>query len=348
MKMENNKLVILCGAGFPLMWGAPKSDELAISIKKIIRRKLVNNTSLCRKLLNNDSFETIIAAIESLIYYSISSFNKNYMTSFFKCQEDIDSGILWELYEECINTIIQRIEEYENRVLQDNNIKESIRSLWTVLNTTFKSVKYNTTNYDEILPRVLNWDCENMDLATYANMQNTFSNLHGSIHLCKKYNGWCYEIIHTEKTCRQNNAFLIEGGNPNELMIFFPIITGQNKVQRVMDMYFNRNIITFSNDLSDCNVLLIIGYSFSDPHINMLIKEFVSLEKTRVVVIDKMEEVSNSNLFDRLIRLIPIQTKYKADTSTDDWFSYNNSSVKIYKRGCDKLFSDMDFINNLL
>ncbi|MDD6111370.1 MAG: transcription termination/antitermination NusG family protein [Prevotellaceae bacterium] len=30
-----------------------------------------------------------------------------------------------------------------------------------------------------------------------------------------------------------------------------------------------------------------------------------------------------------------------------DWFSYNNSTVKVYKRGCENLFNHTTFINNL-
>ena len=41
---------------------------------------------------------------------------------------------------------------------------------------------------------------------------------------------------------------------------------------------------------NECAVLIIIGYSFSDPHINMLIKEYTSFDKTKVLVIDSIED----------------------------------------------------------
>ena len=344
--MRKRKLVLLCGAGFPIMWGSPTSAFLTETIKNIVREGLSDNRSLCNKLINNDSFEAILAAIESLLYYSIDNFNSNYFASFFKCTEEINTDFLWDIYQKSINAIIREVEKYENRVLQDTDTKLSIVSLWNALSMKFESINYYTTNYDEILPYAINSknSCLN---ATKPNNIEPFSNLHGSIHLCKELNGQSYDIKHKDVTCYLNNALLIDGGNPNELIIFSPIITGKNKTQRLMDKHFNRSFVALANDLSQCAVLIIIGYSFSDPHINMFIKEYTSFDKTKVIVIDKLSNVCGSSLFNNLIRLFPIQSQYTPDNSSDDWFSYNNSTVIIYKRGCEKLFHCRTFINNL-
>lgn len=344
--MRKRKLVLLCGAGFPIMWGSPTSEFLTETIKNIVREELSDNRSLCNKLINNDSFETILAAIESLLYYSIDNVNSNYLASFFKCTEEIDTDSLWAIYQKCINAIIQEVEEYENRVLQDTDAQKSIISLWNVLSKKFESVNYYTTNYDEILPYVINSKNSYLD-ATKPNNKEQFSNLHGSIHLCKQWNGQTYDIAHKDGACTLNNALSNDGGNPNELILFSPIITGRNKTQRLMDKHFNRSIVSFANDLSECAVLIIIGYSFSDPHINMLIKEYTTFDKTKVLVIDKLSNVCKSSLFDNLIRLFPIQSQYTPDNSSDDWFSYNNSTVIVYKRGCESLFHRITVTNNL-
>ena len=265
------------------MWGSPTSDFLTETIKKYIREGLRNNSTLCNKLINNDSFESILAAIESLIYYSIDDFNSSYLASFFKCTEEIDTVSLWEIYHKCINAIIHEVQQYENRVLQDKTARKSIVSLWDVLNKKFENISYYTTNYDEILPYVINSEYSCLETTQSYNIEQ-FSNLHGSIHLCKKWNGQTYDVIHTDCACIFSNALPIDGGNPNELMIFSPIITGRNKTQRLMDKHFNRSIVSFANDLSECAVLIIIGYSFSDPHINMLIKEYTSFDKTLVLL----------------------------------------------------------------
>ena len=149
--MKNGKLVLLCGAGFPIMWGSPKSAFLTKTIKNIVQEELRDNISLSDKLINNDSFETILAAIESLLYYRIDNFNYSYLASFFKCTKEIDIDSLWEIYKNCINAIIHEVEKYENRVLQDKNKRMSIVSFWNVLSKKFESINYYTTNYDEIL-----------------------------------------------------------------------------------------------------------------------------------------------------------------------------------------------------
>ena len=51
--MKRNKLDILYETGFPLIWYAPKSDDLTTYIK-IIREKQVNNMTLCQRLVNKN------------------------------------------------------------------------------------------------------------------------------------------------------------------------------------------------------------------------------------------------------------------------------------------------------
>lgn len=117
-----------------------------------------------------------------------------------------------------------------------------------------------------------------------------------------------------------------------------------------MDEYFNRGVVSFANDLRECTALLIVGYSFSDPHINMLIKEFTEFGKTKVIVIDYLKDKSayDSNLFERIIRIIPLKSKYKKDGPCDEWLTCNNSYVNMYKGGSEKLFSDPKVIDKIL
>lgn len=348
--MNNTKLVMLCGAGFPLMWGAPTSKVLTNRIKENIRAKLGNKKKQCKKLVRNDSFENILAAIESLMSYRRAKKNRNYLSSFFKCtNEKINIDSLWNLYKLCINSIIEEVEKYESAALSNEKIKESINSFWQLLSNNFGSVKYYTTNYDEILPYVIDGGYTQFDvIQSYTN--NTFFNLHGSIHLSMGKNGYGYYICHNEKACELNSAHLNKGGNPNEPLFFSPIITGRNKTQRLMDEYFNRGVVSFANDLRECTALLIIGYSFSDPHINMLIKEFTEFGKTKVIVIDNLtdDSASGSNLLNRITQIIPMTSQYTRDNPYDEWFSYNKSYVNVYKEGSENLFSDPKVIDKIL
>lgn len=348
--MNNTKLVILCGAGFPLMWGAPKSEDLTNRIKEIIQEKLANNMSLCERLINNNSFENILAAIESLMSYSLGKENCDYLSSFFRCTyEEVNLESLWEIYTLCINKIIDEVVIYESATRNDKKWKESIISFWQVLSNNFGSVKYYTTNYDEILPNVIEVGDTQFDVIQ-SNKNNSFFNLHGSIHLCMGKNGYGYYICHNEIACELNRAQLNKGGNPNEPLIFSPIITGRNKSQRLMDEYFNRGVVSFANDLRECTALLIIGYSFSDPHINMLIKEFTEFGKTKVIVIDNLtdDSASGSNLLNKIIQIIPMTSQYTRDNPSDEWFSYNKSYVNVYKEGSENLFSDPKVIDKIL
>lgn len=343
-----NKLVILCGAGFPLMWGAPMSSYLLSLVKNTIHKYFGGNTSISNKLTANDSFEIILSVIESMLYYGIKSINNDYTTTFYECKEKVESDILWKVYCRCINLIIKEVEKYECRILQDENTMKNIRDFWDILNTEFKSVNFYTTNYDEILPYIFKREHDIFDFKSHSISKNTFSNLHGSIHLSLEFISNQYEIVHNDIIKLYDNALEIYGGNPNELIIFSPIIIGKNKSQRILDKHFNQNIVTFANDLNQCSTLLIIGYSFSDNHINMLLKQFIQIEKCKVVIIDKTDKIDNSDFERNFNNVFFPKNKYTPDTHEDHWFSYSSPDLSVYKRGCDHIFTDTEILSHLI
>lgn len=339
----NKRLVILTGAGFPLMWKAPTSKQIYNDIIEIIKANKVLNETLKKELISEQSsFERILAVIEELILLHINKANNTYLSAFINFKEYNSNEIqLWELYKECINHIIHIIKKYESNITQENDNGIKIKDLWNFLGEYYSKINYYTTNYDEILQQLFDdVSDENIyyDIRKHINCNKTFSNLHGSIYI-KKDTHYPYEVKHSYGILSKlTDAYLCRGGNPNNPVLFSPIITGNNKSQRILDEYFSHNFITFGYDLGSCSTLLIIGYSFSDPHINMLIKQYVVKRNANIIVVDKRNPYytgSDCNIND----IINPASVVNADNQDSEWFRLT-SNIEIYKCGTDKFLAN--------
>lgn len=337
----NKRLVILTGAGFPLMWEAPTSATIYNGIVNIIRANKELNVILKIELLSEkSSFEKILAAIEELILLHINKSNNTYFSKIIDFKKQCSNEIqLWELYKDCINYIIKQIENYESNVTQKDN--KNLKDLWGFLENSYSNINYYTTNYDEILQQIFNdVSDENIsyNIRKDINCKKTFSNLHGSIYI-KKDTHYPYEVKHSYGILSKlTDAYLCKGGNPNNPVLFSPIITGNNKSQRILDEYFSHNFITFGYDLGCCSTLLIIGYSFSDPHINMLIRQYVVKRNANIIVVDKRNPYYTENDCNINCIINPASVKNK-EVQESEWFRLT-SNIEIYKCGTDKFLAN--------
>ena len=113
----------------------------------------------------------------------------------------------------------------------------------------YHHVSVYSTNYDEILPRILGWKDRSMSLQDSSfdysplnqhKLRQSYSNLHGSIHLkLSQFDGQQYTITHS--SIYYPALFLHEnyGGNPHEFDLFTPIIVGSHKTQLLLSKHFN-------------------------------------------------------------------------------------------------------------
>lgn len=130
---------------------------------------------------------------------------------------------------------------------------------------------------------------------------NCYYNLHGSI-----YWDWIHEKeqfllsddpidleLHSGDLMKDS----IQKGNPNEPFLISPIITGYKKTQRLSLPPFNAYYNAFFYDCMECDTWYIIGYSFSDIHLNNLMKTAIShrREIPKIIYIDKQDVNSLKN-----------------------------------------------------
>lgn len=351
--MNSKRLLILTGAGFPITWGSPSSNDLLNTVKNTINLFNDLNDDLKQALLyynanNNLSFESILSVLEKMICLDVMKSNNFYEAHFMGNIFSFDYQILCELYKSCINNIIAKIGDYEKSFISSNNDQKALFEFWKFIKNSYSQINYYTLNYDEIPQLLFNQnDFDYFDNCMNMHNQNScnFVNLHGSIHLKLKFESGQYELTHSDIPNYLSSFHYNYGGNPNEHLFFSPIITGHSKAQRILDKHFFNNFVLFAQDLLLCDTILIIGYSFLDPHINVLLREYTKKSRKKLFFIDYQSVVSDSNYEANFNNVVIPRGTYCKDSENDDFFYYNNPSLTIYKRGFKSFLENKELWN---
>ena len=346
---RKGKVVYLLGAGAMLDFKAPSTSALTTKCEEIIMGKepygkeIIKNLNTTFPTPNEGSdktsnsgynFETIIAYVEYLLDWCCSKdviggnvSSRSIISSVFKTNiERITGESMYELYRELINAIIDEIQKYDNPSLAE---VESIRSSWKnhLINVSkqYEKVKIYSLNYDRLTPEIMDtkpYEGTSNTSGTYSRFdynikkfresEFTYFNLHGSIYLKQEPN-LLYEVVLQSGTILETSLYAAKssGGNPNESKIFSPIITGYSKSQRVLSEPFNLGFTSFCSDCDDCDKLVVIGYSFSDPHINSILKKFVFDKEKPIDIVDFSDsyESVERNLTKSLIYILNFKSK---------------------------------------
>lgn len=314
--MQKYKTTILLGAGAMIPYGGPTTNDLT--------QGLLHN-SKCKGFFSSiynwtkgkANFEFLLSSIETLLDWKLvnedndsQSLNPSILLEPIYAYKCHPKWKIWDIYKEAVNDIIERIKDYD--YYESSYIDKQRTLIDFIVDQKQKSyLKIYSLNYDRIIPRKSTKagvdfyeghgnNCYEYDLDKFINHPTTFFNLHGSIY--NSYSsGGCVQIYDIPVTLER--PYNIRGGNPYENKIFLPIIAGYSKSQRIMSEPFNLGITAFMYDCNSCNRLVIVGYSFEDLHINAILRKFIKLESTEIVIIDKC----NDNNFPDRIRKIPYQ-----------------------------------------
>lgn len=304
------KTIILLGAGAMIPFGGPSTKELT---DLILCNKFCTRISECLvdKFQEQVNFESILACVEQLLewkmvheYYSDELISNELLEPAFLYKFSITAKDLHDIFCDAIDNIIERIRQYDLYESNEDVIKYNKSNLTEFLLKVYNDseLKVYTLNYDRLIPKLFK-DKDFVYEGTYnsvyeynyekfLNRHFTYFNLHGSIYLdC--INKFIVQFTDIPTNLRKNN--LLQGGNPGEMKFFSPIITGYNKSQRALSVPFNFGFGAFMYDCNTCDRLLIIGYSFNDPHINSILKSFVDFKKTKIDIIDYSDDLSFPN-----------------------------------------------------
>lgn len=190
MKEKNGKTaVILLGSGFAIPFGGPSSGELLQRIKEhsytnnsdVLKSRLISELLIALRNYyrpNPVNFETLIASLESLCQYNVSSLQNNWSVDYAsilpaiylqKCfttlmEDEADSvgksvpEYLLSVYKHCMCLILNRIYRYDNSSTPQKVCSEKKNNFVQFVESLISKgyhIKFYTTNYDRIVPRIL-------------------------------------------------------------------------------------------------------------------------------------------------------------------------------------------------
>lgn len=354
--MYKSKKVILLGAGAMIPFGGSTTQELT-------NRLLVyDKCNTIYKIIQKDyrdtcNFETLLSAVELLLEWSFSNEGSGYLTSqsiyksifqksssfYYKSKIDF-----WELYKIIVNEIIESIKEYDYYpyAIEDCKDSSSIILQRYIIECRKKSaLKIYTLNYDRLIPKMIKNE-ENIDegidnnrysydLIKFINHPMTYFNLHGSIYI--HYD--CSGLTIKDYPVELEKPYTLSGGNPNEHKIFLPIIAGYHKSQRLLSEPFNFGAGAFMYDCNTCDELMIIGYSFGDPHINSILKNFINRSSANIVIIDYSHDISFPPLIKKRIDYVfNISTTFSV--INNGIFFDKDNHIMVYLIGFEKFISE--------
>ena len=182
---------------------------------------------------------------------------------------------------------------------------------------------------------------------------HSFYNLHGSFHWSfqdceyKTTNGSLPFILMSSKTHNPPASEFIDiesyslNSNPNERLLQTKIITGYRKMQRINLEPFNYFFHNFFRDIHQSEIIIVIGYSFSDPHINQLLKDAIRRRARiynitfRVIINEKGYSYTG---FEGLV----LRNSYPTITN---WFRDVEFFYSDYPNGFEKFLSDEEWFN---
>lgn len=344
MKQEKKgkRILFLLGAGAAYHWF---DDSIGISAKTDdITRKMVNDICFCKVLYKHlkqklpvVNFETLVNSIESLTlhYYGLKKpidydhsllFQPSkWVSDYFKTDEkEIIKDQLFDIYEKCIEIIVNKIKSYDCSIKVNYKDKNnSFMDFLLFMKNSSNVLRAYTLNYDQMFIDA----CRYSSLKFFDGFERTTDPVHPEIsgsedfihkfsiaQIINEIDSDCFYNLHGSifwhwSHCSfdspQKSQFIktsdyfggysdwksintndnLKESNPNERIIKAPIITGFKKLQRLNIEPFNAISNTLYRDCLQSDVFVFIGYSFNDPHINNVLSN-IDVSKKKIIVVD--------------------------------------------------------------
>ncbi len=348
------KTTILLGAGAMIPFGGPSTKT--ITDRLLIHKSCVDiNTIVSEGYEEPCNFETMLSSLELLLEWNLSNDNTKHLTfrdtSIYRNVFQLGlpfqyytTDKVWEIYKQVINDIIEVIKDYDYYPQYTGYRYGKDPAMLDMFISKFQedsNLKIYTLNYDRLIPNVIGNHLEiyegiegesyGYNLKKFTNHHLTYYNLHGSIYI--NYNLYT-GIQLLDRPVELEDAIIMVGGNPNEQKIFLPIIAGYHKSQRMMSQPFNFGLGSFMCDCDDCETIIIVGYSFSDPHINSILSNFIKTDNTKIIIVDYSSDYVPSHSMIYTIKRV-FKTKDKFVKVEDGVYRDTSNTITIFQKGFD-------------
>lgn len=355
------KTTVLLGAGAMIPFGGPST--------KVITESLLGHKS-CEyiyKVVQHGyeeecNFESLLSALELLLEWNRSNDSTRYLTyrdtNIYRNVFQLGipfryhtTNEIWKIYKQVVNNIIELIKDYDYYPQFTGSWHGKDPSILALFISKFQEnsdLKIYTLNYDRLIPNLIGNHLDiyegiegesfGYNLKKFSNHHLTYFNLHGSIYI--DYNPYT-GIKLLGRPVELENAIKLAGGNPNEQKIFLPIIAGYYKSQRMMSQPFNFGLGAFMCDCDECETIIIVGYSFSDPHINSILSSFIKKSITQIIIVDFSSDMLLSIFMKNSINRV-FKTNCDFEKVDEGVYHNTNNSITIFLKGF------VDYIENYL
>jgi len=309
----------------------------------------------------------ILKGIENLKYTNGSTFYSNFEKMQFT-------------FERLISTVKNKIRPYLNNYVSSDfdAVNNAIIRFYNYFLLKGFSIRSYTLNYDRSIPLIFEKYQPNIEIFDGFNIYSdnyleeksslfffnksrvindttcsSFYNLHGSAHWVAKSlpyklsNYKLANILSCKNYNHHNSQFDLETNldkvNPNEKIISSEIITGFKKSQRITVEPFNLFYQNFVIDIFKSEIIIIVGYSFSAPHINQLIESALS-DKKRVYIVDYRKSDIENNRLGFIGYQLPHHNVFERGSSDTFWARNVALNCEIYINGFREFLTNSEWL----
>ncbi|MDD3915014.1 MAG: hypothetical protein PHF76_10255 [Bacteroidales bacterium] len=184
LRRKNKQIVVLLGAGAAMPWEGISSSQLKDLFIADTNYRMADGTTIDKYLFDIldgfyghdcSNFETFLAALETILNYilnatntgGINEGNTSFTPAILKLKNKIEDLLIGktidekrvycgDLFRHFVNLVVNKIDEYNNSVLDDKfeTINNRLIAFAKYFLNRNYSVKFYTTNYDNIIPQI--------------------------------------------------------------------------------------------------------------------------------------------------------------------------------------------------
>jgi NAD-dependent SIR2 family protein deacetylase len=217
-----------------------------------------------------------------------------------------------ELYYHYITLIKDKLTKYESEYKNFTNLNNNFNFYLKALKGENNTLKIYTLNYDSLFSKIsdiqffdgYNDKSSEIDSKKIieSDQLDCFYHLHGSFEL----------NLQGQKSDNFTNASIQRNFIQSDL-IPSNIIAGYNKPERILNKHFYDYYQKFVEDVSSADELAIIGYSFSDLHVNSAIKRAINKGVIKISLIDKCSQKDMEYKFAKVSKANPSKEQMHLD-----------------------------------
>lgn len=245
-----------------------------------------------------------------------------------------------------------------------NSVNEQLWNFYTRLKKEGYAVRFYTTNYDELFPKIFKEQhgvqlysgfdqIKNYTVEYFPNIKEImlnrtvecYYNLHGSVYWQTGTNQ-VYEpsFVYSEGNGQTHERyFRSEGTNPAERTTIFNIVTGFSKLQKVsvepLKSFFN----SLAYDCIDADMLVSIGYSYSDNHINNILKHSISENNAKILHITFSENILGTPEYINMQQYVVRRRSHTDFIKNGNWHVTADKMALIYSGGFQNFLENKDW-----